>query len=240
MQLSQQMTHMMQTQMQWMQQMMQMQGMPGMLGTPQPQSQIPKPFPPSPLANPDMMRPVSMPSGPALSPGPMGPRADPRALSMLDANSQSRRRNSQMPYMPEGNRPGTPSGQGYAASIAPSERSNVGMAPRYRPVSTLPQEQKPNGFASVPKPWGDENRKSVSFTSQSRLNAEKLAPAPTVTIRPVSPGDGRMPTPSPKFEDEADDDEGWAEMMKKRERKKDGWKAKRATSSLGNLMNVVH
>lgn len=183
-----------------------------------------------------------MPSGPALNAGPTGPRTDQRTLSMLDPNA-SRWKGTPTPYLPpDGNRPGTPAGQGYAPSMAPSERSNVGMAPRYRPVSTVQQEQKPNTFLSVTKPWGDENRKSVSVGSQSKYKLDKMNPVPTVTVRAVSPGDGRQATtPDPTFDDEADDDEGWAEMMKKRERKKDGWKAKRATTlGQGNLMNVVH
>lgn len=240
MQLSQQMTQLMQTQMQWMQQMMHMQGMPGVPGTQgTPQSQMSRGFP-SPPANADM-RPKSLPSSPALNAGPMGPRADQRTLSMLDPN-MSRWRNPQPPQAgpAHGNRPDSPSGRGYATSIAPSERSNVGMAPRYRPVSIMPQEQYPNAFLPVSKPWGDANRRSVSMASPSHFQLDKINTAPTVTVRAVSPGDGRLATSEPKLDDEADDDEGWAEMMRKRERKKDDWKTKRATSALGNLVNVAH
>lgn len=234
-QLSQQMTQMMHTQMQWMQQMMQMQGMQGA-----PQLQIPRGFPPSSLANADV-RPVSMPSGPALGMGPAGPRTDQRTLSMLDPNIPSRWNSLQMPYNPaDGNRPGTPSGQGYPPSIAPSERSNIGMAPRYRPVSTIQQEQRSNTLQSASRPWGDENRKSISIASQSQFNLEKMTPPPTVTIRPVSSSGKGLGPLDKGFDDEADDDEGWAEMMKKRQQKKDGWKAKRATTALGDLMNAVH
>lgn len=228
MQLSQQMTQMMQTQMQWMQQMMQMQGIQSPA-----QPQMPSPYHPS-LASNTSLRPASMPSGPAFSIAPRGPHTDQRTLSMLDPNIP-RWNGPPMPYHAAGGkRPGTPSAQGYAPSIAPSERSNVGMAPRYRPVSTIPQEQRPNTMSPGPKQWSDENRKPFPIASQSQFHLEKMAPTPTVTIHPV-PSDDTKP-----LDDEADDDEGWAEMMRKRERKKHGWSAKRATSPLGDLMNVVH
>lgn len=85
------------------------------------------------------------------------------------------------------------------------------------------------------KPWSDENRRPVSIASQSQLHLEKMTPMPTVTIHPIFTSDGRQ------LDEEADDDEGWAEMMKKRERKKHGWNAKKATSPpLGDMMNAVH
>lgn len=233
MQLSQQMTQMMQTQMQWMQQMMQMQGLQAAS-----QSQIPRTYQPSSVGSPNM-RPASMPSGPALNLPPGGLHEDQRTLSLLDPNLSPRWNGRPISSIPVGaSRPHTPSGQGYTPSIAPSERSNIGMASRYRPVSTILQEQRSNITPPGSKLWTDENRKSVSTASQSQFHTEKATLTPTVTVRPSS--GGRAATSGRDLDDEADDDEGWAEMMVKRERKKHGWKTKRATSPLGDLMNVVH
>lgn len=232
MQLSQQMTQMMQTQMQWMQQMMQMQGMQG-----SPQPQMPNSFSSLPINAP--MRPNSMPTSQNMNHVSREPRADQRTLSMLDPNA-SRWNGSRLSYdSPGDNRPGTPSRNGYAPSLAPSERSNVGMASRYRPVSVVPEQE--HNTMPAPKPWNDENRRSpLSIPSQSTFQSEKTKSlGPTVTIRPVS-SEGRQTLSGKKFDDEDDDDEGWAQMMEKREKKKSGWKMKRATTTLGDLMNAVH
>ncbi|KFX96474.1 hypothetical protein V490_03328, partial [Pseudogymnoascus sp. VKM F-3557] len=61
-----------------------------------------------------------------------------------------------------------PRGGAYAASIAPSERSNVGMPDRYRPVSHMPAESG-NGIAAP--------RMSVLAVGGGK--------GPTVTVRPV-------------------------------------------------------
>jgi hypothetical protein len=238
-QLSQQMTNMMQMQMQWMQQMMQMQGgqammqnmpMPPMMMPGGPMS-IPPMGPGSMAGAPSMsgnpnMRPMSMPAGSMLN--VPSPHNDPRTLSMLDPNISTRRTGSPMPNL-SGNafRPQT----GYAPSIAPSERSNAGMASRYRPVSVLPD--------STPQKWGDENQSPSMMNSQSHPNLPKSQLA-TVTVRPVS-RNSRVDTGARKTaSDDEDDDEAWAEMMKKREKKKSGWKMKRGTSTFGDLLSAVH
>ncbi|KAF2209920.1 hypothetical protein CERZMDRAFT_46131 [Cercospora zeae-maydis SCOH1-5] len=108
-------------------------------------------------------------------------------------------------------------GPGYAPSIAPSERSNIGMPSRYRPVTQ-------NGEAS----------RSQSMTSSLTLQAfskQQTSPnlpgtpfgantpqAPKPTIRVVDKPKGALKVNSgPADEDE---DEGWADMKKKREEKK--------------------
>lgn len=143
-QMSQQMTQMMQMQMQWMQQVMQMQGMqPGQM----PQSPMM-----NNLAAPSgsMQRPMSM--GFNSAPVTPGVNSAQRTMSMLDPNLPQWSRNSTF----------APSihiapGPGYTPSIAPSERSNVGMASRYRPVSTAP-----------PPPTHDTSRRTSTFTSTLR------------------------------------------------------------------------
>ncbi|KAG5301245.1 hypothetical protein I7I48_01197 [Histoplasma ohiense] len=160
-----QMTQMMQTQIQWMQSMMQMQGMqtpmnmgPGVHNAP----------PPS------LPRPVSMfsnfnPSQPHLQ-GP--PQVDHRTLSLLDPRWNNRQ-SSFFPNSPLGPEPG------YAPSVAPSERSNIGTARRYRPVSTSqpPPHDKAMArsstfTASTLRPWTEEQPWKISRTSTMNLNSD--------------------------------------------------------------------
>ncbi|KAJ5127438.1 hypothetical protein N7448_008217 [Penicillium atrosanguineum] len=253
-QLSRQMADMMQMQMQWMQMQMQMQGVPGtpppmtvngMLAPPgmggMPMAGPPMgPRPPSmsgfPMAGPPSMggtpsimggRPVSMP-GPA--PG-ANPNFDHRALSMLDTNVAVRRTGSPMPNL--SGPPFQPPNPGYASSIAPSERSNAGLASRYRPVSVMPGEG-----ANAPShlnTYADENQRAGLQTSQSQPHLPKSSSLATVTVHPVSPGGRKV-----QNTDDDDDDEAWAEMMKKRDKKKSSWKMKRGNSSLGDLLSAVH
>lgn len=247
-QLSQQMATMMQMQMQWMQQMMQTQGgqgQPMMQGMPMPPMMMPGgPMnmptmgPPS-IAGPQSiagnpnLRPMSMPATSVLNVPPSLPHIDQRTMSMLDPNISTRRTGSPMP-----NLSGTPfrPNTGYAASIAPSERSNVGMAPRYRPVSVMPSESNYAVASSTNKPLGDENHNPSIPLPQSHIPKSHLA---TVTVRPVSRSNG-LETQKPGPEDEEDDDEAWADMVKKREKKKSSWKMKRGTSSFGDLLSAVH
>ncbi|KAL2855039.1 hypothetical protein BJX68DRAFT_20523 [Aspergillus pseudodeflectus] len=234
-QLSQQMGHMMEMQMQWMQQMIQLQG-----GGQAPPPQLP------PLGNPQLSfavnpsRPSSMPvPNGALGNAPPGYGGSQRTMSMLDPNVSSRLNSPAMPPFASGaNRPGTPGGGGYAHSLAPSERSNVGLAPRYRPVSTVPVEAESTNFLPLNKPWNDENRRMSTLPPPSNTNP------PNSTIRPVSSYSRTLTAPSKLGShvqvEEEDDDEGWAEMMKKREKKRSNWKVKKETSSFGDLLNAVH
>lgn len=238
-QLSQQMSSMMQMQMQWMQQMIHMQG--GQGPPPQQPMPMPTPMPPGgfpPAAASPTMRPSSMPSaGPNnLMPPAFG--GDQRTFSLLDPNASSRLNAPAMPYASGANRPSTPAGQGYAPSIAPSERSNVGLAPRYRPVSTLQPDTASAAYPLASKPWNDENqRSSVSIASPAPSQVPKPTPRPISnggkSALARGPGNGIEP-------DDEDDDEGWAEMMKKRDNKRSNWKSKKETSSLGDLLNTVH
>ncbi|PKY01305.1 hypothetical protein P168DRAFT_330002 [Aspergillus campestris IBT 28561] len=228
--LSQQMSSMMQMQMQWMQQMIQMQGGQGPAQSPMSSGGLP--FPPG--FNPAML-PPSMPSpGPFHDASPGYP-TNQRTLSMLDPNVSSRLNSAPMPYNPMAHRPHTPAGQGYAPSIAPSERSNVGLAPRYRPVSTMQAEAATSADASLPRQWNDENQKS--FLSVASPAASRLAQ------RPISSGSKSAASVQGnrvRQDEDEDEDEGWADMMKKREKKRDNWKLKKETNGFGDLLNAVH
>ncbi|KAE8378236.1 hypothetical protein BDV26DRAFT_281269 [Aspergillus bertholletiae] len=230
-QLSQQMSSMMQMQMQWMQQMIQIQG-----GQVPSQPLAPPAGSPPTVALNANMRPSSMPSAGGINSAPVAYRNDQRTLSMLDPNVSSRLNSPVPPYHVAGNRPNTSAGQGYAPSIAPSERSTVGLAPRYRPVSILQPESGPTTFPFISKSWNDENQKSALSVPQDR----SLHTGPT--IDQISSGDkpAITNTPDHSADPDDDDDEGWAEMMKKREKKRNNWKMKKETSSFGDLLNAVH
>ena len=202
-QMSQQMTQMMQMQMQWMQQMMQMQNLqPG---------QQPPPFPsnmPSmnglPGAAAAVQRPVS------LHPHAQ-PRQSGRTMSSLEPSMAQWDRASRL----------APPGQGYAASIAPTERSNVGMAPRYRPVSTIPtvNQNRASTFTSGSfQPWNS----AASLLPKEPSNT---------TIKSVL---GTKGTGS-----DDDDDQAWAEMKRKKDKKKSSWKMRKGNPQ-GGLQEYYH
>lgn len=87
--------------------------------------------------------------------------------------------------------------------------------------------------SSTNKPFGDENHNPIA---QSHIPKSHLA---TVTVRPVSRSTGTE-NRKPGSDEEEDDDEAWADMAKKREKKKSSWKMKRGTSSFGDLLSAVH
>lgn len=266
-QMSQQMNQMMQMQMQWMQQMMQAQGMQG----PQNPEQMAQMNQMNPMNQMNQMNQNQMNNGFLAPPGPnMRPTSmvsnngvprtvDQRTLSMLDPSmsSQQYNNNSRLSFIPPVQGAGSMNGgpgpqqlrQNYAPSMAPSERSNVGMSPRYRPVSTVnPGANPPNNqgarsstfTASTLRPWAKKERQS-SISSQSPAppshQPQKSTTNATLTVRPVSSTSmsGLNHTPAKLSPEDEDEDDGWAEMMKKREKKKSTWKMKKENSGLGDL-----
>lgn len=205
--MSHQMNQMMQMQMQWMQQMQQMvagsmQGLGSIqqppVGPPHPQQMTSNSFlsPPGQTS-----RPMSMGSNSApTTPGPNQPFQQ-RAMSMMGPNAGSQ-------WASRGNirltAPSVMSGalgnQGYTPSIAPSERSNVGMPSRYRPVSIAPGGEIP---ISTPEAFqtGGDRRSLFSVAVQTPPTKKQGATA-----------------------SDDDDDEGWEEMKKNREKKKSYWR----------------
>ncbi|EEA25849.1 conserved hypothetical protein [Talaromyces marneffei ATCC 18224] len=243
-QISQQMTEIMQVQVQMMQQMMQMQSLsPG-----QQPPQINPNFL-SALGQPanSAQRPMSMASSFHLLANP--PQVNQRTLSMLDPNMSRWNLNRPASIHPDAmGRPMTPQGgHGYAPSIAPSERSNIGMASRYRPVSMAVQEQqmpRSSTFTSSLKPWNNENPRPISVSpSNLQPRDRKSTSLATVTVQPVD-GTSRDSLSGKQnvknsLPDE-DEDEAWTELMKKREKKKSSWKLKKENSTLGDLLHIVH
>ena len=205
-QMSHQMTQMMQMQMQWMQQMQQMMG--GQMNGGQPMS-------------PQMMPPGMPPNFLA----PLGQMSRPQSIQMQPQPAPGQRTMSTLtPSMANWN---AVSNNNYAHSIAPSERSNVGLASRYRPVSTI---QDPE-FS---------NRRSSTFTSSS------FRPWPALDASPKPPAHGSKPSISPvgrkshlAHNDEDDDEQGWAEMKAKKEKKQKNWKLRKSQNALQELYNGV-
>lgn len=104
-------------------------------------------------------------------------------------------------------------GMGYAPSIAPSERSNVGLPGRYRPVS---QAFNP----VVPDPHRRTNTMSGALSHWNE-------PKGRSTINVVGAGgDGS----------DDDDEEGWEAMKAKRDKKRTMWKSKKG---YGNEVSAI-
>jgi len=186
MHMSQQMQQFMQMQMHFMQMMTQGQG------PPQPNSQQ--------LG--DMPRPNSAHAhAPGLRPG----SSHQRAMTMMDPNAA--------PWMQHGGlfAPSIQGQGGYAPSIAPSERSNIGLPGRYRPVSHAPPV---------------DNKSRASTMSGALQGWENKNSQPTV----------KAVKKSGNVSDE-DDEEGWEEMAKKREKKKSMWRTKKDTSGFKDILN---
>ena len=101
------------------------------------------------------------------------------------------------------------SGPGYTPSIAPSERSNVGMPSRYRPVSIAPSDEHAPRGAS----------RTSTLTSGMLLSGDRQS---KLSLRPVAHTPPKKSTGS-----DDDDEEGWEEMKKKREKKKSTWRLRK-------------
>lgn len=226
-QMSEQMSQMMQMQMQWMQQMQQM-----MAGGIPSGPQMPFAFPPQQqqmMMNAGMVtppgntqRPAS--TGPPFAPAtPAGMQEKQRAMTMMGPTSAagwhpgSPNRNSVVPSMMSGALGGP--GLGYTPSIAPSERSNIGMPSRYRPVSIAPADERVQRTASQPSS-STSGMIQLGVSGQNSRLATPGDEQSQPSLRPVSQTPPRKSTAS-----DDDDEEGWAEMKKRREKKKSMWRS---------------
>jgi len=191
--MSQQMQQFMQMQMQFMQMMTQGQG-----PTP-PNGHMSQQFG-------DIQRPHSAhgTTGPSLRPG----SSHQRAMSSLDPNSAPWIQGGQGGMFTSSLIPG------YAPSIAPSERSNIGLPGRYRPVSHLP-------------PVDNKSRTSTMMSGALHSWENKSGQTTIKTVKK-----------SENVSDE-DDEEGWEEMKKKREKKKSTWRTKKDTNGLKEMLGYT-
>lgn len=216
--MSQQMTQFMQMQMQFMQMMAENQGrggggnyspqMPFPMMPPQMQQQQPQQPPPPQQQQPpygglSTRQSIADFSAPMMSGNPsMQPRrmdSGLRTMSMVQPSVSS-------PFNGGGyGPPAAGLGVGYTPSIAPSERSNVGLPGRYRPVS------------QASGAMGHQRSASMSGSISQADDAKSKS-----TIRVL----GNAKTGS----EDDDDDEGWAAMRAKREQKKSMWKSKKLSS----------
>lgn len=185
-------------------------GMPLSFG-PSPQQQMMNGFlsPPSQIS-----RPTSMGSNSASGSADLGQQGQQRAMSMMGSIKGSLwpSKGNQRMTMMSGSFIGN---QGYAPSIAPSERSNIGMPSRYRPVSIAPADEAPRSGM----------RESSFISGPSHLDSKpRRGSLMTTGIRPV-PKSLFPPKLSAVSDD--DDDEGWEQMKQKLEKKKSSWKSKK-------------
>lgn len=184
-----QMQQFMQMQMQFMQMMTSNQG--------QPQSQNGQPLPMPGLP------PMGVPAQQGIRPG----SSHGRTMSMLDPNAapwqQGQRNTMYAPPFQVG---------GYAPSIAPSERSNVGLPGRYRPVSQYAGADKSRAatMSGAIQDWSDAKQGATTAKAVKKS------------------GDAS----------DEDDEEGWEAMKQKREKKKSIWRSKKDDNTSGMMKDL--
>ena len=238
--MNNQMAQMMQMQMQWMQQMMQMQN--GQQPNSQQPPHIPQPQFPSQtgfLSPPDSnVRPSSHGSG-GSSPG-----EHQRGMSGMAGNSRASYAPSMnmMAGMPPSSGQsvyGMPTpGPGYAPSIAPSERSNVGQPSRYRPVTPavginagINQQTRTSTMSAhtVQGLGGQREFSNAKTRGVSQVRAKSMD-GPTAlqksTIRAID-----KPKHGGGGSDD-DEEEGWAEIQKKRQDRQSRWKSSKVNKEV--------
>lgn len=206
---NQQMQQFMQMQMQFMQNMMAMQqASMGQQPAPQQQPQPGRPMSMASQAPPNQGRSMTM----------MGPPSTWNQGGMLQPPQPNGRPASTFQsYTPSVHNLPTGPGASYTPSIAPSERSNIGMPSRYRPVSTMGGE----GVGAPPAGARSQSMTS-SLTLQAFQNPEQQQQQRN-TIRVIDKPKGAPRVSSRLVEPEDDDDAGWSEMAKKRSERKWKW-----------------
>lgn len=231
---TQQMMQLMAMQTQMMQQMMAMQGGGGQM-QPMPQmmpQQMQNGFPNMPQNG--MQRPMSMAgpnghqSGMLGPPGPMHQQQRSSTMTNLQRPGYAGSMYDYSLSAPRGD---------YTPSIAPSERSNVGMPSRYRPVTTDGSASRTASATSQSgmQNFAKKNASTGSFLNPNNIPATNGSSVPRTTIKIIDKPKGSPRSPQPRPEEE-DDDEGWAQLRKKREeRKKRGPASKSQEQTLEEL-----
>ena len=257
-----QMQQMMAMQQHMMQQMMAMQsGQMPMQGMPMQGMPMPGMFQQSPsmqsLGGNGFMQPMQPPG---MSSRPMSVASNSpqlqqgRSMTMLNPPSQWNENSQQRSYTMGSNlnprtnyagsvygmnlAPGGPQA-GYTPSIAPSERSNIGMPSRYRPVSIM------DGVAGNDPANASSGRTQTMSSMTMGKTAKPPSPSPLAqttgnvnnaaknTIRVIekpkgAPKSSQLRVPGG---DDEDDEEGWAEMKRKREEMRKKRSAKNGASN---------
>ena len=205
MHMTQQMQQFMQMQMQFMQMQMMAAN-----GGGRPLSQMPTHLSPMGagmgmmgMGNPEAMRHSFVDNGSTMDFALPRPDVHTRSMSMVQPSSASWIQPPASPgYAPSIRVQGV---NGYAPSIAPSERSNVGLPGRYRPVS--------QAFAPGPGPGNLPRASTMSGALGGWDQARKQT--------------NRSPLQNSGGKSDDDDEEGWEAMKAKREKKKSLWKSKK-------------
>lgn len=116
----------------------------------------------------------------------------------------------------------------YAPSIAPSERSNIGLASRYRPVSIAPE------------PETTSSKRASTFTSSSFQPWGRNHNSPPVPMHAARPSANIQGRKSPlAAQDDEDDEQGWAEMKMKKDKKQKTWAVRKGQNTLQELYNTA-
>ncbi|CAK7568105.1 MAG: hypothetical protein SEPTF4163_006088 [Sporothrix epigloea] len=172
------------------------------------------------------------------------PDAHMRSMSMVQPSSASWLPQPHMSaYAPSIRIQGA---NGYAASLAPSERSNVGLPGRYRPVSHMPAGSAPSDMRKSMAMSGTlgsaigQSQTSATSTPRPNTSGSASPNENNVNGRGASPAgwdlSREQKNPSPLHNaanavDDDDDEEGWAALKSKRDKKRSLWKSKKSLSS---------
>ncbi len=163
------------------------------------------------MGTPDMMRHSFVDNGSVVHMPPSRPDGHTRTMSMVQPSSASWIQPLSAGYAPSIRVQGV---NGYAPSIAPSERSNIGLPGRYRPVSQAP----PPMPGQLPK----------SSTVSGALGGWDQVRKQT----------NRSPLQKSTGNSDDDEEEGWEAMKAKRDKKKSLWRTKKDLGSeLGALIS---
>lgn len=157
---------------------------------------------------------ASLPQPPTEIPRPASAQMHQRSKTMMNQNSAPwlNRASTYAPSMYGGNN--------YAPSIAPSERSTVGLPGRYRSVSQAPLKN-------------DNGTRAPSICGALQSWEDKNTNRTSTTIRAVK-------TKMDHVSDE-DEDEAWEKLTKKKKEKKSVWRTKkeRDPSGLKEMLNFL-
>lgn len=115
-------------------------------------------------------------------------------------------------------------GMGYAPSIAPSERSNVGLPGRYRPVSSMAAAPAVPQLPKTMPPFLDQSRRASTMSGALGMPGDE---------RPQIRKSVTQPLAAKKDEEEDDDDEeGWVAMKASRDKRRSAWRSKKEGSAI--------
>ena len=111
----------------------------------------------------------------------------------------------------------------------------MGLASRYRPVSIAPAD----GIRPAAKRSSTFTSGTIQPSWTSAVTGRR-SPGALSTIRSI----GGQPSPGKsngkEVLDDEDDDQGWVEMKKKRDKKKSTWKMKRAQTQGAGLEDLYN